>query len=101
MSILERHNVKILGSGKETILFAHGYGCDQNMWRNVIRPFVEEYTVILFDHIGSGKSHKESYNSQKYKNLSGYADDVIGIAQALKLENAVFVGHSVSAMIGV
>jgi sigma-B regulation protein RsbQ len=101
MNLFERYNVRVLGNGKETILFAHGYGCDQNMWRNVYPAFEQDYRIVLFDHMGSGQSDKRSYNAQRYKTLDGYADDVLSIAEALQLENAIFVGHSVSAMIGV
>ncbi len=83
------------------MLFAHGFGCDQNMWRFVAPQFEEDYRVILFDHVGAGGSDLASYNPQRYSSLEGYADDVLAICRALDLRDVFFVGHSVSAMIGV
>ncbi len=83
------------------MLFAHGFGCDQNMWRFVAPAFEDRFQTILFDHVGAGGSDLAAYNPAKYSALSGYADDVVEIGRELGLEGAVFVGHSVSAMIGV
>lgn len=82
-------------------MFAHGYGCDQRMWRFVAPTFEGEFKTILFDHVGSGGSDLSAYTRAKYGTLSGYADDVIEIIQELGFGTVVFVGHSVSAMIGV
>ena len=101
MSVLQRNNVQVLGRGTQPMLFAHGFGCDQNMWRFVVPAFEERYRIVLFDHVGSGKSDLRAYRREKYDRLQGYADDVLEICRELKLENVVFVGHSVSAMIGV
>lgn len=100
MSVLLRNNVIKKGKGSASIMFAHGFGCDQNMWRYITPAFENDYQVILFDHVGAGKSDLSAYNKQKYSTLEGYADDIIEIARELKLSNAIFVGHSVSAMIG-
>ena len=81
-------------------MFAHGFGCDQSMWTPVAGAFESDFKVILFDHVGAGQSDLSAYDPQKYANLQGYADDVVEIGHALGLEDAVFVGHSVSAMIG-
>ena len=83
------------------MLFAHGFGCDQNMWRFVAPAFEADYKVILFDQIGAGGSDLNAYDPAKYATLDGYADDVLEICSALDLDGVVFVGHSVSAMIGV
>ncbi len=83
------------------MLFAHGFGCDQHMWRFVAPAFEEEYKVILFDHVGAGKSDLTAYNRAKYDSLNGYADDVLEICRDLNLEDGIFVGHSVAAMIGI
>jgi sigma-B regulation protein RsbQ len=83
------------------MIFAHGYGCDQAMWRHVVPAFVEDYRVVLFDHVGAGGSDLAAYDRAKYGTLQGYADDVLEICAELDLRDAVFVGHSVSAMIGV
>ena len=100
MTSSERHNIRISGSGSRTIVFAHGYGCDQNMWRLVAPAFEKEYRVVLFDYVGSGLSDKSAYNPVRCNSLDGYADDVVMIARELELQDAIFVGHSVSAMIG-
>lgn len=81
-------------------MFAHGFGCDQNMWRFVAPAFERDFRTVLFDHVGAGRSDLRAYDPEKYASLQGYADDVVEIGQALGLRNAVFVGHSVSAMIG-
>jgi sigma-B regulation protein RsbQ len=83
------------------MLFAHGFGCDQNMWRFVAPAFENGFKVVLFDHVGAGLSDLSAYDPAKYSTLSGYADDVVEIGRDLHLKDAVFVGHSVSAMIGV
>jgi len=101
MSALKRNNVTVSGRGQQAMLFAHGYGCDQHMWRFVAPAFQDDYKVILFDHVGAGHSDLSVYDPTKYSSLQGYADDVLEICRALDLSDAIFVGHSVSAMIGV
>jgi len=81
-------------------MFAHGFGCDQNMWRYVAPAFEDRFQTILFDHVGAGGSDLKAYDANKYSTLDGYADDVVEIGKELGLKDAVFVGHSVSAMIG-
>lgn len=93
--------MKISGEGSRTILFAHGYGCDQAMWRFVAPSFENSYRVVLFDLMGAGGSDTTAYKFERYRDLNAYADDVVEIAHALDLRDAIFVGHSVSAMIGV
>jgi sigma-B regulation protein RsbQ len=83
------------------MLFAHGFGCDQTMWRHVAPAFEADHRVVLFDHVGSGGSDLAAYDPVKYASLGGYADDVVEICRELGLADVVFVGHSVSAMIGV
>jgi sigma-B regulation protein RsbQ len=82
------------------MLFAHGFGCDQNMWRYVAPAFEDRYRVVLFDHVGAGRSDIAAYDRGKYASLGGYAADVLEICRELELHDVVFVGHSVSAMIG-
>jgi sigma-B regulation protein RsbQ len=102
MDTLSRHNVRVAGRpGGQPIVFAHGYGCDQNMWRYVTPRFADRYRIVLFDHIGAGGSDATAYDAQRYSTLDGYAADVVGICRALDLRDVVYVGHSVSAMIGV
>jgi sigma-B regulation protein RsbQ len=101
MDVLARNNVKVFGTGDRALVFAHGYGCDQTMWRLVAPAFAEDYRIVLFDHVGCGGSDLTAYDRAKYSTLGGYADDVLEICAALDIEDGVFVGHSVSAMIGV
>jgi sigma-B regulation protein RsbQ len=83
------------------MLFAHGFGCDQHMWRDVAPAFERDFRVVLFDHVGAGRSDLAAYDADRYRSLDGYATDVLEICEALDLSDVVFVGHSVSAMIGV
>lgn len=82
------------------MLFAHGFGCDQNMWRYITPAFENDYKIILFDYVGAGRSDKNAYNQERYATLEGYAQDILEICEELQLRDVVFVGHSVSAMIG-
>lgn len=100
MSFSARHNVNISGAGRRPMMFAHGFGCNQQMWRFVAPEFEDDFRVILFDQIGAGGSDLGSYEPVRYASLEGYADDVVGLAEDLGVRDGVFVGHSVSAMIG-
>jgi sigma-B regulation protein RsbQ len=98
----ERNNVAISGvPDGRPIVFAHGFGCDQAMWRFVAPDFEVDHRVVLFDHVGAGSSDLSAYDPEKYGSLAGYADDVVEICTELGLSDVVLVGHSVSAMIGV
>ena len=99
--VVKRNNVKVMGAGTQPMLFAHGFGCDQNMWRFVAPAFADDYKLVLFDYVGSGKSDLSAYDAKRYANLDGYADDVLDVVHALDLRDVVFVGHSVSGMVGV
>jgi sigma-B regulation protein RsbQ len=99
--VLKRNNVNVLGKGTQPMLFAHGFGCDQNMWRFITAAFEEEYKIVLFDYIGSGKSDLSAYDASRYATLDGYAQDVLDVCAALDLRDVIFVGHSVSSMVGV
>ncbi len=99
--VLARNNVKVLGRGTRPMLFAHGFGCDQNMWRLVTGAFEDNYRIVLFDYVGSGKSDLAAYDAKKYATLDGYARDLLDVIHALDLHDITFVGHSVSSMIGV
>ena len=99
-SVLRRNNVNVTGSGKRAIVFAHGFGCDQAMWAPVAKNFERDFRVVLFDYVGHGRSDLGAYSPERYSDLSGYADDVVEIGHTLGLQSAVFVGHSVSSMIG-
>lgn len=99
--VTSRNNVKVFGRGTQPMVFAHGFGCDQNMWRYVTPAFEKDYRIVLFDYVGSGKSDARAYDARRYATLDGYADDVLDILAALDLRDVIFVGHSVSSMIGV
>ncbi|RYF85580.1 MAG: alpha/beta hydrolase [Chitinophagaceae bacterium] len=101
MSVVTRNNVMTSGKGVIPLMFAHGFGCDQQMWRYVAPAFEETHQVVLFDHVGAGKSDLAAYRKEKYADLSGYAEDVLDIIRSLGLKQVVFVGHSVSAVIGI
>ena len=100
MSVIDRNNVRLHGTGDRMMVFAHGFGCDQNMWRSVEPAFRDRYRTVLFDHVGAGRSNLSAFDKDKYADLRGYASDVVEIARELRFEDAIFVGHSVSAMIG-
>ena len=99
-TVTRRNNVKVFGNGTQPILFAHGFGCDQNMWRFITPSFENDYKIILFDYVGCGGSDVLAYNADRYATLQGYAKDVIDICEELGLRDVIFVGHSVSSMIG-
>jgi sigma-B regulation protein RsbQ len=102
VDVAARFNVQISGPRDgQPMLFAHGFGCDQHMWRLVAPAFVDRYRVVLFDHVGAGASDPDAYDDARHSTLSGYASDVLEICEGLDLHDVVFVGHSVSAMIGV
>src|SRR5687768_2255745 len=100
MAATKVNNVNVSGRGKRPMLFAHGFGCDQSMWRHITPAFEDDYKIVLFDLVGSGKSDLRAYDQNKYGTLKGYADDVLAICRELELDDVVFVGHSVSAIIG-
>ena len=100
-AIIARNNVRVFGRGTQPMLFAHGFGCDQNMWRFVTPAFENDYRIVLFDYVGSGKSDLAAYDADRYASLNGYARDVLDVCNALDLNDVIFVGHSVSSMVGV
>ena len=97
-----RNNVVLAGrDDKPVMMLANGFGCDQNMWRLIAPGLAEDYRVVLFDHVGSGGSDLSAWRAERYAALDGYADDILRLCHELRLQQVVFVGHSVSAMIGV
>jgi sigma-B regulation protein RsbQ len=102
VSVIARNRVRVIGvDDGRPMVFAHGFGCDQEMWRLVVPDFAVDHSVVLFDHVGSGRSDLSAYDPGKYGSLDGYAADVVEICRELELDDVVFVGHSVSSMIGV
>lgn len=100
-NVLSRNNVKVFGKGKQSIIFANGFGCDQNMWRFITPAFADDYQIILFDYVGSGQSDTSAYESDRYNHLQGYAQDILDICEVLSLNKVILVAHSISGMIGV
>lgn len=102
MNVIARNNVHVFGDPSgPPMLFAHGFGCDQNMWRYLTPAFEKDYRIVLFDYVGSGKSDAGAYDERRYSTLDGYAQDVLDVCEALDLREVIFVGHSVSSMVGV
>ena len=90
--------MRVVGDGRRTMVLAHGYGCDQSMWRFITPAFERDYRVVLFDHVGAGGSDVSAYNAARYGSLDRYAADLVEIGRELAFDRAVLVGHSVSAM---
>ncbi len=101
MSVAVRNHVNVAGKGRRSMVLMHGFGCDQNVWRQVAPGFLDDWQVVMFDHVGAGESDLSQYDPVKYASLQGYADDLIDVVTELTLEQPVVVGHSVSAMIAV
>ena len=100
-AVQSRNNVHVSGEGEQPMLFAHGFGCDQNMWRFVTPAFEKDYRIVLFDYVGSGNSDLGAYDKIRYSKLDGYAQDILDVCHALELANVIFVGHSVSSIAGI
>ncbi len=101
MRVVARNNVNIFGHGQRALVFMHGFGCDQNVWRHITPNFEKDWRIVRFDHVGAGKSDLSQYESQRYSTLQGYADDLIAIVRELELRDVTVVGHSISAMIAI
>lgn len=99
--VIRRNNVKVTGRGTQPMLLAHGFGCDQNMWRLITPAFEDAYRIVLFDYVGSGQSDLGAYDASRYSTLDGYATDILDICEALDLRDVILVGHSVSSVIGI
>src|SRR5690554_3906775 len=95
-NIIQRNNVTVFGSGPEVLMFAHGFGCNQQMWRFLLPELEQRFTFVLFDYVGASTSDLSTFCGEKYAALEGYAQDIIDICQALDLHNVTLVGHSVS-----
>jgi sigma-B regulation protein RsbQ len=101
MRDLQRNNVRVLGRGPRTMVLAHGFGCDQTMWRHLLPAFEDDFRLVLFDYVGHGRADASAFDRTRYASLAGYAQDILEICEALAIHDAVFVGHSVSAVIGI
>jgi sigma-B regulation protein RsbQ len=100
MSVQQRNNVNVTGSGSATLFLSHGFGCDQRMWRFVVPALAQRYRIVTLDLVGSGRSDLSAYDPLKYDRLNGYADDLLEVVERFAEGPAVMVGHSASAMIG-
>ncbi len=101
MKVTERNNVRVLGaSAGPVMMFAHGFGCDQTMWRMITPAFERDHRIVLFDYVGHGGSNRAAYEPKRYSTLQGYAQDMLDICDELELRDVTLVGHSVSGMVG-
>jgi sigma-B regulation protein RsbQ len=91
-SVLARNNVQVIGKGQQTMMMAHGFGCDQNMWRLVTPAFENDFRIVLFDHVGSGRSDPRAYDIERHSSIQDYADDLLEICAALELSEVVYIG---------
>lgn len=101
MNLQQRNNVHVMGDGRATLIFSHGFGCDQAMWRLISPHYAGRFNVVLYDLVGAGNSAIEAYDSEKYATLNGYAHDLTELVREFGTGPVIIVGHSVSAMIGV
>ncbi|MFN2332237.1 MAG: alpha/beta fold hydrolase [Halomonas sp.] len=98
--IIARNNVNVIGSGPQTLMLAHGFGCDQTMWHYLTPELRSHYTLVMFDYVGSGQSQLSAFSRSRYGSLEGYTQDINEICEALDLADVHFVGHSISCTIG-
>ncbi|MBE9228994.1 alpha/beta hydrolase [Phormidium sp. LEGE 05292] len=98
-SIVQRNNIVTLGQGEQTLVFAHGFGSDQTAWRHQVAAFQSSYKIVLFDHVGAGKSDMAAYSPRRYSSLYSYAEDLLELCVQLKLSQVILIGHSVSGMV--
>ncbi|HEV3483847.1 MAG TPA: alpha/beta hydrolase, partial [Vicinamibacterales bacterium] len=101
MDIIARNNVTVFGRGMKPMVFVHGFGCDQQMWRFITPAFDDDYRIVQFDYVGHGGSDRSAYDPDRYATLDGFAQDILDVVNALDLENVILVGHSVSSITGV
>lgn len=100
LDVVVRNNVKMIGGGEQVIILAHGFGCDQNMWQYITPSLAKKYRLVLFDYVGSGQSDLSAYTAERYSSLNGYKQDLLEIIDDAQLKNVIFIGHSISSMIG-
>ncbi|KAA3457435.1 putative esterase D14L [Gossypium australe] len=96
----EAHNLKVLGSGDRVIVLAHGFGTDQSVWKHLVPHLVDDFRVVLYDNMGAGTTNPEYFDFNRYATLEGYAYDLLAILEEINVDSCIFVGHSVSAMVG-
>jgi sigma-B regulation protein RsbQ len=100
VSVYRRNNIKLVGAEDgPVLLLAHGFGCDQNLWRPLVQRLQSRFRLVLMDHVGSGAADPDAWDEEKYSSLGGYAADLVEILDELQLRDVVLVGHSVASMI--
>ncbi|WP_043432112.1 alpha/beta fold hydrolase [Cystobacter fuscus] len=99
-AIWKRNNVRVLGEGRDTLIFAHGFGSEQGAWRHQVAAFQDRYRIVLFDHVGCGQSDFNAYSPHRYRSMHGYAEDLLELCEELDIRQSLFVGHSLSGMVG-
>eukprot|EP00249_Psilotum_nudum_P021104 c27972_g1_i2 orf=957-1388(+) len=100
MSFLGAHNVRVIGSGLETVILCHGFGTDQSVWKQVIPHLIDDYRLVLFDNMGAGTTNPDYFSFERYITLQGYAYDLLAILEELEITSCIYVGHSVMGMVG-
>lgn len=100
MSVLDAHNVTIEGSGREIVVLGHGLGTDQSVWQHIVPHLVDDYKVVLYDNIGAGSTNPDYFSFSRYSSLQAYAEDLLNLIDELGIQSCIYVGHSVSGMIG-
>eukprot|EP00850_Spirogloea_muscicola_P001953 SM000007S20913 [mRNA] locus=s7:921708:923130:- [translate_table: standard] len=100
MSVLDQHNLRVIGSGEKLVVLSHGFGSDSSSWQHIVPHLVDDYRLILFDLMGAGSTNPENFSFRRYATLHAYADDLLAILDELDVESCIYVGHSVSGMIG-
>lgn len=100
MSLLLNHNVRVVGSGDQVIVLGHGFGTDQSVWQHLVPHLADDFRLVLFDLIGAGSTNPDHFSFERYSTLHGYADDLLAILDELEIEECIYVGHSVSGMVG-
>lgn len=96
----EAHNLKVLGNGQQILVLGHGFGTDQSVWKHLIPHILDDYRVVLYDNMGAGTTNPDYFDFERYSTLEGYAYDLLAILEELQVDSCIFVGHSVSAMVG-
>ncbi|KAJ8900017.1 hypothetical protein K2173_024130 [Erythroxylum novogranatense] len=98
--IAEALNAKIYGNGTQTLVLSHGYGTDQSVWHYLVPCLAFYFKVVVFDLVFAPNVNPILYDPHKYSSFSGYSTDLIDLLDELKLKNTIYIGHSMSAMIG-
>lgn len=100
-AVEEAHNVRVLGSGEQTIVLGHGFGTDQSVWKQLVPHLVDNYRIIVYDNMGAGPTNPDYFDFERYATLEGYAHDLLAILEEFRVESCIYVGHSLSSMTGV